>query len=136
MSDELTVVQERDAVVSREQIAANLRAWILDLRTTDAKQGKGRLHRVDEDSYCCLGRACVATGVRLTEQKDYVGDLCRGIPLDYGVDLSGLTYAVRELLGLQSIEVSDLIRMNDTAERTFAEIADYIEQEILPRYSE
>ena len=29
--------------------------WIAALRSGDYKQGQGRLHREDDDSYCCLG---------------------------------------------------------------------------------
>jgi hypothetical protein len=32
--------------------------WVAALRSGDYKQGSGYLHRVDDDSYCCLGVAC------------------------------------------------------------------------------
>lgn len=44
---------------TREEIFANLSAWIHDLETTDAKQGRRSL-RTQSDEYCCLGRACEA----------------------------------------------------------------------------
>lgn len=119
--------EQREAVVSREQIAANLRAWIQDLRTTTAKQGKGKL-RTKEDAYCCLGRACVVLGIPMgLIGKHYVTDrgTSAALPVDYW-----------PLLGLSDASHDICWEMNDRHGKTFPEIADYIEREILPRYTD
>lgn len=40
-------------------------AWLRDLETTDEPQTHSLLHRVSDgkESFCCLGRACVALGL-------------------------------------------------------------------------
>lgn len=121
--------EKREAVVSVEQIAANLRAWILDLRTTTESQTTERLFRAvagdrhDEPvGYCCLGRAAVVAGLPFVREG-------------HGVEgFEGYGF-MEKLFGLTPREFSNCWGMNDTEHKTFAQIADYIEREILPRYA-
>lgn len=61
-------------------------AWLHDLETTEAKQGRRALHTEDE-KYCCLGRACVVLGKspsKQTFQGNYSYDGVGGLLLAYG----------------------------------------------------
>lgn len=110
---------------------ANAKAWVNDLRTTTAKQGKGRLQNAD-GSFCCLGRACelaVAAGVIPSPRVD-------GLSLYYiydDVETAYLPYAVEKWLGLREsggrYEGGNLILHNDTEGLNFSQIADIIESE-------
>lgn len=135
-----------DREVSREQIEANLRAWIHDLRTTDAKQGMGGL-RTKDDGYCCLGRGALVLGLELVPlEKPYLeGSAFDLADRDEVGGQRGSTlgsHAAR--LGLTRDEETRCWKMNDGGwwdddkytRHTFAEISDYIEREILPRYAE
>ncbi len=117
-------VEQRDAGVEDEQIVANLRAWILDLRSNPDKQQRGTMGNVDGSRMCCLGRAALVLG-----------------PLTPLQIVSRLPYeSVRDAMGLGEAGLSLCINMNDGlvefagAAQTFPQIADWIERELLPRY--
>jgi len=112
-------------------IAERLETWIKALRSGDYKQCKLAIH-VDENgkecypetsvSHCCLGVAEMLMPVSIIEPciKE---------------DLEGPNYcAISDYFGLMGRDMSKLVDMNDNCGKSFAQIADYITENILPRY--
>ena len=106
--------------------------WIKALRSGEYEQGKIHL-RDERDQFCCLG---VLVDVELEgEWRADAGD--HG---DYTVYLEGkfqdleldvaLTQEVREHVGLTLSEHVHLIKMNDGLDKSFDEIADWIERKL------
>ena len=100
---------------------AVVEAWLSGLRSGKYEQHRGMIHNgtkgdalfiVEPTAFCCIG----------------VGALCNGMPLN---DMQITGQAV-EHIGLSSWILNDLIRMNDREKKSFAEIADWIEANILP----
>lgn len=94
--------------------------WLKALRSGDYKQGKGMLK--DEYSlnvgveYCCIGVYGECNNIPITKDGlRFVGD-----------NLEGFIYETMEKLIGQD-QTSTLIAMNDYGDKTFLEIADYIE---------
>lgn len=123
----------------------NLHAiWVAALRSGKYEQGNGLLHYESSDAgpngaYCCLGVLCdllspegweTGESRRDTEQvfqwRDPVGgeDPDPAYPPSSEGDVPVQT-CIR--IGLSHQDMNALIRMNDKDERTFAQIADYIE---------
>lgn len=108
----------------------NMQAWIVDLRTTDAKQGKFALHRIEPqgDRFCCMGRACQVA-------------LLHGVDIDVKTqadDEPFVTYddheaylptSVRDWLGIDGDLSYDCARWNDSqGGMSFAKIAGRLEK--------
>ena len=107
-----------------------VKQWIAALRSGEYAQCKGTLNRAGE-GFCCLGVLCdiapevgcepseagMISAFFTTENVNYHGSL----PSEF-----------RSWIGISLRMASRLIDMNDTKGRSFAEIADYIEREILP----
>ena len=104
----------------------NAKLWVATLRSDIYTQGKGALHDIVEDKYCCLGVAC----------KLFTGKLEKNVQwpyMYYGDTMANdLPDKVREWLNLSSrsgrYSGSSLICDNDSG-ATFEEIADLIESE-------
>ena len=97
--------------------------WVDALRSGDYKQGRGHL-RSARDAYCCLGVLAEISGM-----PNEVGD--DGY-YKYGTNgcNSGLFGRADQLrLGVASV-VGYLVSMNDEANATFPEIADYIDENL------
>lgn len=95
-----------------------LQTWVAALRSGKYKQTTHQLHSVDKTSFCCLGVAnevfnCGKTNCSQTYNNIY--------------DSLGFSIEDRSRIG------SVLVAMNDYHEKTFNEIADYIETELLPK---
>lgn len=134
----------------------NLDAFILDLRTTTVKQGRGKL-RLADDSFCCLGRACEISGLGTwgdkiqtqvieplwgdkIEAKFYVFSLesetSDGLPFEimnnlgfsdrFGIHLREIS-DVWIRNSLGNFECENLADLNDSGEFTFKMIADIVE---------
>lgn len=92
------------------------RKWVEALRSGKYKQTSKYLHR--HGAYCCLGVLCIVTGTPINKKGTGAGGA-----EDYVI--------VHQLLGrgeAHSQEVSkDLWLLNDRDDKSFAEIADYIE---------
>ncbi len=100
--------------------------WIDALRSDKYKQGKGDL-RIG-DSFCCLGVLCDI--YRKKQKKKGVGWVNLS---QFRTDLSGITSkstlpdSLAEKLGIELSTESILMGMNDEDDKSFKEIADYIE---------
>lgn len=105
--------------------------WLDALRSGRFKQGRGMLDsgRLDyppTHSYCPLGVLCRVAGVRFT---------VRGVPRRLRVNGKLVSLASRSILydegraffGLSEMAMNRLIKLNDDREKSFAEIADWIE---------
>ncbi len=106
--------------------------WIKALRSGEYKQTKCLLHKVD-GSMCCLGVLCDI------ELDEYWEPICK-LGSDGGEE-SVVCYTMRgrsEMLpsefshkiGLLDPEAEELTTMNDVRDKSFEEIADYIEKEL------
>lgn len=98
------------------------RKWVEALRSGEFKQGKGRLYRMADDTYCCLGVLAHLQGATFNKSLDVFFD---------GQRLRDGGLLARELCaGLTEDQIDRLaLRMNDCG-RSFSEIADYIEREL------
>lgn len=119
--------------MTREQIAENLLAWIVDLETTDAKQGTGKLRSIDNE-YCCLGRACEVLGVKWHRADGLEWDRYDYIGRDGFSSSSHLCDAELRAFGLTVEEMSRCTLMNDKGGVTFTGIAAWLRENVLPRY--
>lgn len=98
--------------------------WVEALRSGEYKQTKHLLH--DDEGYCCLGVLCEVTRSNTK------------VPVDYDVSTNRITgYSLWD----DQTDVSEwseiprdtqwyLAGMNDDKDKTFAEIADYIEEHL------
>lgn len=114
--------------------------WVAALRSGEYKQGRARLQNVDNE-FCCLGvlvDRLIKTGrlpgrwsadnhgrpvVAVSPPGDFayrISTALDGVAQDYGFDPSGKD----DVAGSQGF----FMCLNDTEKKTFAEIADVIEQ--------
>lgn len=103
--------------------------WIEALRSGEYKQAKERL-KSQSGEFCCLGVLCdLATkdGGPQWEKDDY------GVWIYAGECICDPPDYITEYLGITSKERLCLILMNDDENKSFKQIADYIEQELLPK---
>lgn len=128
-----------------DDVATNLRALLVNLRSKKFQQGRRWLciARVSADltptcQHCCLG---VAGETAIELGYDVLVDStrttgCRSFGKRNGKipDAALLPDDVADLFGLDNGLQRVLSDMNDDDERTFEEIADYIEEKILPQY--
>lgn len=95
--------------------------WIEALRSGKYKQGVRRLHNKEHDAYCCMGVAC-----RLVD-KDI--DL-----EDWGVIADSLNLNLPPMLVSKPFDAKlvpdKLIDLNDIQDKSFNEIADWIEENL------
>ena len=92
--------------------------WVKALRSGEYKQTFGRLRQ--DNSYCCLGVLCKVADFAI---DDTGGDSVQahGSVVAYG--------PVGNAIGGKPV-VEHLWRMNDDAQMSFSQIADYIEQNL------
>jgi len=107
--------------------------WIAALRSGDYRQGRGMLKSVyREDTYCCLGVLCDVSGMGRWVHKD--DDGLKSTYYEYHSHCSGgrLPWGMGSDIGLPAESQELLISMNDTDEhqKSFDEIADYIEKNL------
>lgn len=121
--------------IESQTIAENLRNWIAALRSGEYTQGKNYL-RTNGDilKYCCLGVMC-----DISNRGDWEGEGFR-LHKTYSLHVATPPVILCEMfgikdktLGLGLLEINRLVNMNDWG-KTFEEIADYLEKEILSRY--
>lgn len=92
--------------------------WIAALRSGEYKQGKHRLFK--DGAYCCLGVACKVSGLSDDDLKDYV---YTGI---IDVNHPGVLPQVLVKTFLNDVP-HKLADMNDKGDKSFSQIADWIE---------
>lgn len=98
--------------------------WVAALRSGEYKQGRLRLHNAD-NTYCCLGVAATICGVDMNIYGSHASIAERaeqqvyGSPLNVPVELSDNRMLQKRLWS-----------MNDMENKSFLEIADYIEQNL------
>lgn len=107
------------------KLTPNQQAWVDALRSGKYKQTKGALQK--GNSYCCLGVACDVA----EKHGVYIHTSCGEIE---GGSLSGQSNVrdwlqIRHSFGAVYSDISNetLTRMNDTFDKSFSEIADFIE---------
>lgn len=89
-------------------------AWCAGLRGGKYKQGSGHL-RTNSDSYCCMGVLCLVAGRKLRPAQGALPGVKGGyVPKKW----------------LTRYEQSALVGQNDCERKGFAEIADWIEQNV------
>jgi len=101
------------------------REWVAKLRSGKYEQGRGRL-RSKDDQYCCLGVLCeIGVEGGMIEPPILVG-------LDYLYNRNSafLPNALVEEYGLSTQETITLMGMNDEQNKSFGQIAQYIEQNL------
>lgn len=105
--------------------------WIAALRSGEFQQTKYTLRtdvRIDqqdgrESAFCCLGVAC-----ELAERDGGAKWNGRSFMKTFG----SMPTTMRTFIGLNMKHHGRLVKMNDIEKKTFAEIADYIENTIKP----
>jgi hypothetical protein len=112
--------------------------WLEALRSRKYKQAKGTLREVEangRESFCCLGVACEISGLGEWKGGSYVITLPDGTR---HVNHGNLSRIMKEWLGLRGSKgsfldndkfMSTLVRLNDSDEKKFYEIARVIERE-------
>lgn len=101
---------------------AKLKAgWVKALRGGRYKQTSGCLRDEDNNEYCCLGVLCRVAKVKWKDGEFVYGD---------DSQFNYLPQPFREKIELDEFDMKRLARMNDTGGKSFAEIADYIEQNL------
>lgn len=100
--------------------------WIFALRSDCYTQGRRSLRTLN-DEYCCLG-VLADTISKEWKKSSYFGFY------EWGKDRQSAGFAKERLekMGLTYKQQCQLWLMNDHEKKSFKEIADYIEQEILP----
>ena len=108
---------------------ANRVIWAKALRSGDYKQGRRRLHRLKDNTFCCLGVAC---DLFFDGEKRTIQQGCWGDVQVYGDTATRLPFSVREKLGLATpmggFKNDSLMSLNDRG-TSFEEIADLLENE-------
>jgi hypothetical protein len=91
--------------------------WIAALRSGEYKQGADIMYNKRTDCYCCLGVASAICGVsKELMEVGYFYPTTTNVPKEF------------PSLILTNTKIRDrLITMNDTDEKSFSEIADWIE---------
>jgi hypothetical protein len=97
-------------------------AWLKALRSGKYKQGTGKL-RNKLDQYCCFGVVCDISGLGrwAGRSEDYLYSIESEISSEW------LPISLSTLLDLDVATKTNLIYMNDKYQKTFTEIAAYLE---------
>lgn len=96
--------------------------WVAALRSGEYKQGRMGLYSESENSFCCLGIGCIISGL---EKNKLIGK-----PYVSGRLAGGLVPTAIVGYGSQNSLVRTLAEMNDLHNKSFSEIADYIEENL------
>lgn len=111
--------------LSPEQRGEKRKKWIEALRSGKYKQGKGRLHNLEPETFCCLGVAChLFLEGRPLEDGSCVSYNTNTalMPTDLMLELGLVTH-----LGGSRLPGPALSSLNDQFGKTFEEIADALE---------
>ena len=97
--------------------------WVAALRSGNYVQGQNRL-RNSEGKYCCLGVLCEVAGITRIDSGSY-----KFPRSNYMWHAAAEDSWWNKQFGT-ALNQNRLWQLNDTDEKSFAEIADYIEQEL------
>lgn len=113
--------------------------WIADLRSGKYKQTEGALYNEFGNGFCCLGVACITAGYEIKDLKTPVGDFATMITV-YSEEEGNKLYDLEkdlpnvpeELKGKASANrlAFTLSKLNDKANYSFNEIADWLEENV------
>lgn len=113
-----------------QQLGPNQTKWLAALRSGQYKQGKGLLHSLPDDSYCCLGVACEVAGLPKQYLEDRVAyDGIEGVAPESLMQFLALHNRTGDWDRISYKELNgwhELTAANDYGV-TFAKIADFIE---------
>lgn len=108
--------------------------WIKALRSGKYKQAKSQLKAnsgTPKEGFCCLGVLCDLNykdgGAKWEHESIY---------FDNNDNSSYFPKVIQEYVGLADKEVELLVGMNDTKHKSFTEIAEYIQINILPKHKD
>jgi hypothetical protein len=109
--------------------------WVAALRE-EGKYQQGRRLLKEGDRWCCLGVLCDISG--LGKWIEIAGlavfEASNVLPEEqcqnYTISSTTLPGKVKETLGMGDVIVNNLIRMNDDENKSFSEIASYVEQNL------
>ena len=100
--------------------------WLEALRSGEYKQGQGQLHNIKEGTFCCLGVLCdiidknnIYKPKRMILYTDFES---------FDFLLGYLSNPMQKITGLDAQTAGNLLEMNDDQNKSFTEIADYIER--------
>lgn len=97
--------------------------WLAALRSGKYSQCQNALHNTNEGGYCCLG--VLANELGALEYTGYNGNI--------GIDAAHMGSLPDEMLDnlkLRSYHQNVLVNMNDVKNKSFSEIADWIEKHV------
>ncbi len=119
-----------NAAVKYNDLKKSYQDWIAALRSGKIQQGKEFLRK--GNSFCCLGVLCDVKGVPSeVHGGTYIGDAhiysYKGLSSD-----SDLPWLLRSDMYMLEEEMTKLWKMNDLEYKSFLEIADYIEETVMP----
>lgn len=106
--------------------------WLEALRSGKYTQGKSGLHNIPNDTFCCLGVLCDVQGVYRGEPKD-PGSHWNDYVFRMGEDQKDYRSNSDVPDGFCNLTGDDiwyLAGLNDSHDKTFPEIADYIEDNL------
>lgn len=106
---------------TREEV---YKLWLEALRSGKYNQGTGRLRNKNEEKFCCLGV------LQDLSVKD--GGAPWGSPNGACNSDALPTAVIRNFMGLSFSDCDKLTELNDADKLSFTEIADHIEQKIIP----
>lgn len=110
-------------MISKQQA----REWVEALRSGEYEQGRTYLHDSTAGTYCCLGVLSEAMGASYSEtRREFVFREA----VVTGLSRSSLTVPS---CWLPNDVQTRLVGLNDVKRKSFDEIADYIESEIIPQ---
>jgi hypothetical protein len=101
--------------------------WVAALRSGYYKQGKYKLRNSPRAQYCCLGVACdisAKRGIGDWHNIDYSESMRFAFITD---SITSIPSPLRVELGITPDQQQTLIDLNDEQDKSFDEIADYIE---------
>ncbi len=124
-----------------------IREWVRRLRSGDYLQGRSVLEKIREDGrseFCCLGVLCrIAVEEGLISSKVLKVSPFNAVPIvEYGVTetLEGNsklpTVGVQEWSGVNYLKCCKYAHMNDSEHKTFNEIANEVERDFSPYFTE
>lgn len=100
--------------------------WIAALRSGDYKQTQGTLRR--DEACCCLGVLCSLVPEAEWKPTNYSPRLhCH---YKDAASSSHLPFNIRTLMRISVDQQTELISLNDNDQKSFAEIATYIEENL------